>query len=72
MKTIQADLLVAPEGQMSLRSTEELEPGEYAVVIVAQRKPANKPNRKHLNLPPPHQVGAWSDSLGLGREELYD
>lgn len=68
MRTIETNILVTDEGQITLNIP--LPPGEYHVVLVVDDQPIPTTVRPPLVLPVIH-IEKWPENLSLRREDMY-
>lgn len=70
MKTIQTQLTVTEDGQVTLPGRLDVPPGQYDVVLVLEEKP-EQTKRPPLDFPV-DDLGPWPEGLSLRREDMYD
>lgn len=70
MKTIQTTVLIGSDRKFTVELPEELDPGNYRVVVVIDDVMAEPIGVPHPSWPS-HELGRWPYSPVLHREELY-
>jgi hypothetical protein len=71
MKTVEAEGIVTPDGQLSVRIPFAVSPGKHRVVVVIDERPIPPSDRARDEFPV-IDVGAWPEQLSLRRQDLYD
>jgi hypothetical protein len=71
MKTIEAVVVVAPDGTFSVTAPPDVAPGAHRVVVVIDDAPASAAPPPPLELPLLPAV-PWPENFSLRREDLYD
>lgn len=72
MKTIEAEVMVTPEGHLTLDVPINIAPGSYRAVVVIEETSLPEPPSPSLDDWPVDDLGPWPEGLTLSREELYD
>lgn len=71
MKTIETSLIVTEDGNLILPQSQELEPGEYEVLLVIEKKSKEQKKKPVREFPPIH-VDRWPENFSVRREDIYD
>jgi hypothetical protein len=71
MKTLQTTAEITTDGQLTVKIPVNLPPGSYQIVLVIE-EPTPQPTHNLLADFPVHSIGAWTLTLPLRREDLYN
>jgi hypothetical protein len=70
MKTIEATILVTPDGTVTLQCPEDIPPGEHRIVVIIDEQPIMKGKRPPLKFSA-YPVELVAEDMALRREYLY-